>query len=151
MDNKLSINKKAYHDYEILDQLEAGIILSGPEVKSCRQKKIQLKGSYISFENNRVWLKGCHISPYKFDSQVKNYDPTQKRELLLNKKEIFKLEQKLNEQGNTIVPLNFHLKKGLIKVDIALVKGKKLHDKRSDLKKKAQNLEIRRQLKKFGR
>lgn len=148
MNSQLTANKKAYHDYEILETIEAGIVLSGPEVKSCRDKKVQLKGSYVIFEKGRVWIKGSHISPYRFDAHIKTYDPVRKRELLLLKSEALKLEQRLNERGNTLIPLNFHLKKGLIKVDIGLARGKKVHDKRGDLKKKAQNLEIRRQLKK---
>lgn len=142
-------NKKAYHDYEILEELQTGIILSGPEVKSCRNKKVQLKGSYVSIQNNKVWLKGAHISPYSFDAQKEKYDPNRNRELLIHKKEIIKLEQKLNTQGITIIPLNFHFKKGLIKVNIGICRGKKMHDKRADLKKKAQNLEINRALKKY--
>lgn len=148
---RLAVNKKAYHDHEILEEIEAGIVLSGAEVKSCREQKIQLKGSFVSIHSGHVWLKGAHISPYRFDANKADYDPARPRILLLNKKEALTLEQRLNAGGLTVIPLNFHFKKGLIKVDIALARGKKSHDKRADLKKKAENLEIRRQLKKYDR
>ncbi|MBU2524500.1 SsrA-binding protein SmpB [Patescibacteria group bacterium] len=149
MSQELAKNKKAYHDYEILDTLEVGIILTGPEVKSCRIKKVQLKGSYVSFESGKPLIKSSHISPYKNDSNKDKFDPERYREILMHKKEALKLEHKLNEQGISIVPLKLYLKKGLIKASIGICKGKQLHDKRRDLKKKEQNLEIKRALKKY--
>lgn len=143
----LSKNKKAFHDYEILETFEAGIQLIGPEVKSCRTGNLNLKGSYISISpKHEVWLEKAHISPYKLAGK-NNADPYRNRKLLLNEKEISKIETKLNEQGVTCVPLELYTKGGLLKLKIGLVKGKKLYDKRGDLKKKAQNLDIARALK----
>lgn len=142
----LSKNKKAYHDYEILEKFEAGIQLMGPEVKSCRAGNINLKGGFIQIDTNHdAWLEKAHISPYKMASK-NNPDPYRKRKLLLHEKEIKKIESKLNEKGVTCVPLELYTKGGLIKLKIAIVKGKKLHDKRLDLKNKAQNLDIQRTL-----
>lgn len=143
----LSKNKKAFADYEILDTYEAGIQLRGPEVKSCRVSNINLKGSYIDIDNkNEVWLNNAHISPYKMAGKS-NPDPYRKRKLLLNEREILKIQKSLNEQGTTCVPLEMYTKGGLIKLKIAIVRGKKHYDKRADLKKKAQNLDIARALK----
>jgi len=143
----LSKNKKAYHDYEILETYESGIQLMGPEVKSCRAGNINLKGSFISIDSKGdIWLEKAHISPYKLASR-QNPDPYRKRKLLLHQKEINKIETKLNEQGVTCVPLELYTKGGLIKLKIALVRGKKQYDKRTDLKKRAQNLDIARALK----
>jgi len=143
----LSKNKKAYHDYEILETFETGIKLLGPEVKSCRSGNINLKGAYISIDaKSEVWLEKAHISPYKLASKH-NPDPYRKRKLLLHEKEIHKIETKLNEQSVTCVPLELYTKGGLLKLKIGLVRGKKQYDKRADLKKKAQNLDIARALK----
>lgn len=143
----LSKNKKAFHDYEILETFEAGIQLLGPEVKSCKSSNCNLKGSYIDIDDKeQVWLNAAHISPYKHANK-NNSDPSRKRKILMHKKEILKIEKKLNEQGVTCVPLEMYTKGSLIKIKIAIVKGKKFYDKRADLKKKAQNLDIARVLK----
>lgn len=147
----LSKNKKAYHDYEILETFEAGIVLRGPEVKSVKGGNVNLKGSFVDTygadDKQEIWLNEAHISPYKFASD-QNLAPTRKRKILLKKKEIEKIEKELNTKGVTCVPLELYLKKGLIKLKIALVRGKKKHDKRQDLKKKSQDREIARALKK---
>ncbi|MBU0667792.1 SsrA-binding protein SmpB [Patescibacteria group bacterium] len=145
----LAQNKKAFADYEILDKLEAGIHLSGPEVKSVRGGHANLKGSYVEISKKGEALTcGIHISPYKHAAnQQKDYNPTQKRKLLLHKKEITKLEKELNTEGLTIVPLDFHLFKNLIKLTIGVCRGKKKHDRRDELKKRAQTIDIRRALK----
>lgn len=143
----LAKNKKAFHDYEILETFEAGIQLLGPEVKSCKASNCNLKGSFVDIDNkHEVWLNEAHISPYKFANKA-NPNPTRKRKLLLHEKEIQKILKQLNETGTTCVPLEMYTKGGIIKVKIALVKGKKLYDKRSDLKKRAQDLDIARALK----
>jgi SsrA-binding protein len=143
----LSKNKKAYADYEILEEFETGIQLLGPEVKSCKASNCNLKGSYIDIDDKeQIWLNGAHISPYKH-ANTNNPNPTRKRKLLMHAKEILKIEKKLNEQGVTCVPLEMYTKGSLIKMKIAIVKGKKFYDKRADLKKKAQNLDIARVLK----
>lgn len=143
----LSKNKKAFHDYEILDTYEAGIVLLGPEVKSCKASNCNLKGSYVDIDSkHEVWMNEAHISPYKFANK-NNPDPTRKRKLLLNEREILKILKILNETGVTCVPLEMYTKAGMIKVKIGLVKGKKLYDKRADLKKKSQDIDIARALK----
>jgi len=142
----ISKNKKAFHDYEILDKIEAGIVLTGPEVKSLRDKRVNLKGSFVSTWNGQAFVEGMHISPYKFAPDTR-YDPHNKRKLLLHKKEILKLEATLNEKGSTAVPLEIYFKGSIIKLLIGICRGKKQYDKREELKKKAQNLDIARELK----
>ncbi len=139
-------NKKAYHDYFIEDKYEAGIVLSGTEIKSLRQGKCSVKESYIRIENSEVYIVGMHISPYE-KGNIFNKDPLRTRKLLLHKQEIRKLNGKLTEQGYTIVPLQVYLKGSLIKVEIGLAKGKKLYDKRQDIAKKDMKREAERDFK----
>jgi SsrA-binding protein len=148
----LAQNKKAFADYEILEKIEAGIQLSGPEVKSVRAGQANLKGSYIeTTKKGEAFTRNIHISPYKQASaQQTDYNPTQRRKLLLHKNEIHKLEETTNDKGTTIVPLDFHLKGNHIKLTIGICRGKKKHDRRNELKKKSQELEIRRTLKKLS-
>ncbi len=154
MQNKTSSikvkNKKAYADFNILETLEAGIVLTGPEVKSITYSRANLKGSYIDIDtNNEAYIKNAHISKYKHAQNQQQYNPTAKRKLLLHKKEIKKLQEKQKEPGITLIPLDFHISHNKIKVTIGICKGKKKYDKRNDLKKRAQNLEIKRTLKHF--
>ncbi|MBD3270422.1 SsrA-binding protein SmpB [Candidatus Peregrinibacteria bacterium] len=151
MSGEISVkNKQAFHNYEVLEKYEAGINLTGGEVKSIRAGNVNIKPGYAGVENGEVILKNIHISPYKpaADAQ-KNYEPERPRKLLLHKKEIELLERSLNTQGTTLIPLGLHQKKGKIKVSLGICRGKKHHDKRQDLKKKAQDLEIKRTLKKY--
>lgn len=131
-------NKKARFDYEILETFEAGIVLMGSEVKSLRDKSIQLKDSYISFINNEAFLQNAHISPYKASS-YNNHEPERLRKLLLHRDELEKIFAKIREKGLSCVPLKIFFKKGLVKLDIALVRGKKLHDKRESIKTRDEN------------
>ena len=127
--------------------LNAGIQLLGPEVKSCKSSNCNLKGSYVEVDDRaQVWLRGAHISPYKHAAKF-NPDPVRLRKLLLHEKEINSIQKALNEQGITCVPLEMYTKGALIKLKIGLVRGKKHYDKRADLKKRAQNLDIARALK----
>ncbi|KKP37258.1 SsrA-binding protein [Candidatus Peregrinibacteria bacterium RIFOXYC2_FULL_33_13] len=142
----LAQNKKALFDYEILEKMDAGIILTGAEVKACRENKINLKGSYITCLGNRVFAEKIHISPYQKSNQ-KDYDPIKRRELLLTKKEIKKICEELNEKGISCVPLEMFLKNKFIKIKIALCRGKKKYDKREDLKKKSIDRELRKRMK----
>lgn len=128
-------NKKAYFDYEILKEYTAGVVLSGSEVRSCRNKNIQLKGSYISIKDNFIILKGMHISQYKYDNSLE-YKPDRERFLLLEKKEIAKIEMKLNTPGLTLIPLEIFTRNRLLKVKIAIAQGKKQYDKRQSIKKR---------------
>lgn len=141
-DPLIAKNKKAFHDYEVLETFEAGIRLTGAEVKSCREHRVNLKGSYIHIFKEQAFTENVHISPYRFSSEEQN--PTKRRKLLLHKKQIIQLESKQNEKGVAIVPLEFYFKGSLIKVKIGVCRGRKLFDKREVLKKRSQNLEIAR-------
>ena len=139
-------NKKAYHDYFILEKYEAGIVLAGTEVKSLRMGKCSIKESFIRIENGEVYIYGMHISPYE-KGNIFNKDPLRVRKLLLHKNEINKLLGKMKEKGMTLVPLKVYFKGSLVKVEIGLAKGKKLYDKRADIAKKDQTREAQRDFK----
>jgi len=142
-DNILIRNKKAFHDYQILESFEAGIELRGTEVKSCRQRNISLADTYVKIQEGEAFLLNAHISPYEHGNRF-NHDPRRERRLLLRKREIRKLHQQTREKGCTIVPLRFYLKKGRVKVEVALAKGKTKGDKREDLKRKDDERTMRR-------
>ena len=144
----LATNKKALFDHTVIEKFEAGIVLSGPEVKSVKQGQVNLKGSYISIDNkSQVFLIGAHVSAYKPAKAIQDgYKPSQDRKLLLNKKEIDYLRGKEKEKGLTIIPISVYTKGSLIKVGLGLVKGKKKHDKREIIKKRELDREIRRKL-----
>lgn len=139
-------NKKAFHDYFIEDTYEAGIALKGTEVKSLRMGKCSIKESFLRIENNEIFIYGMHISPYE-KGNIFNRDPLRVRKLLLHKDEIRKLQGKITEKGYTLVPLKVYLSKSLVKVEIALAKGKKLYDKRDTIAKKDQRRETEREFK----
>ena len=139
-------NKKAYHDYFILDTYEAGIALHGTEVKSLRMGKCSVKESFIRVENGEVFIYGMHISPYE-KGNIFNKDPLRPRKLLLHKAEINKMLRKTKEKGMAIVPLKVYFKGSLVKVEIGLARGKKLYDKRNDIAKKDQQREAQRDFK----
>jgi SsrA-binding protein len=139
-------NKKAYHDFFILDTFEAGLALHGTEVKSLRMGKCSIKESFIRIENGEVFVYGMHISPYE-KGNIFNKDPLRVKKLLLHKYEINKLAGKLAEQGYTLVPLQVYFSKGRAKMEIGLAKGKKLYDKRQDIAKKDQRRENERDFK----
>ncbi len=139
-------NKKAYHEYFILETFEAGIALHGTEVKSLRMGKGSIKEAFIRIERGEVYVYGMHISPYE-KGNIFNKDPLRVKKLLLHKSEINKLQGKINEQGVTIVPLKVYFKDALVKVEIGLAKGKKLYDKRDTIAKKDQLREAQRDFK----
>lgn len=139
-------NKKAYHDYFILDTYETGISLAGTEVKSLRMGKCSIKESFVRIENGEVFIYGMHISSYE-KGNIFNKDPLRPRKLLLHKYEINKLLGKTKEKGIAIVPLKVYFKGSLVKVEIGLAKGKKLYDKRQDIAKKDQQREASRDFK----
>ncbi len=129
-------NKKARHDYFILETYEAGIVLTGTEIKSIRQGKVNLKESYVKVGSGEAIIRGMHISPYDHGN-IFNVDPLRDRKLLLHKKEIRKIEQKMKEKGLTVVPLSLYINEdGRAKLEIALAKGKHLYDKRDDIARK---------------
>jgi SsrA-binding protein len=139
-------NKKAYHDYFIEEKFEAGMVLRGTEVKSLRNGKANLNDSFALIRNGEAFLHNLHISPYDFGNR-ENHDPDRMRKLLLHKKEIVKLFGKIREQGYSFIPLRIYFKNGLVKVELGLAKGKKLYDKREDLKKKEMKRDVAQALK----
>ncbi|MBE9097891.1 SsrA-binding protein SmpB [Vacuolonema iberomarrocanum] len=140
-------NRQARYLYEILDTYEAGIELKGTEVKSVRQGKSNLRDGYATIRDEEVWLNNVHISPHDTASQVFNHDPRRSRKLLLHKDEIRRLIGKVEQKGLTLIPLRLYLKGGRVKVAIALARGKKVYDKREDLKRKQEKRDIERALK----
>lgn len=148
MNNKdISINKKAYHDYEIIDKYEAGLSLLGSEIKSIRKGKVQLKQAYISFINSEAYIKGMNISRCETAGNYFQHDEERDRKLLLHKREIVKLASKVKIQGFTCIPLKLYLVNGKAKLEIALAKGKSLHDKRNDEKIKSMERAARQAMK----
>ncbi len=145
MEQVVSTNRKAYHDYFIEEICEAGITLLGTEVKSLREGKANLKDSYALIKGNEIFLLNCHISPYSHGN-IQNHDPLRTRKLLLHRKEINKLWGKLTQKGLTLIPLKIYFKKGKAKVEIGLCKGKKQYEKREVLKEKEARREIERHL-----
>ena len=139
-------NKKAYHDYFIDEKYEAGIVLVGTEVKSLRMGKCSLKESFLRIEKGEVWIYGMHISPYE-KGNIFNKDPLRIRKLLLHEVEIRKIGAKIAQKGYTLVPLQVYFKGSLVKVEIALARGKKLYDKRDDAAKKDVKRELERNFK----
>lgn len=140
-------NRQARFLYEILETYEAGIELRGTEVKSIRQGKANLQDGYALVRDGEVWLHNVHVSPHETTNPAYNHDPRRTRKLLLHAEEIRKLIGKVEQKGLTLVPLKMYLKRGRVKVAIALGRGKKLHDKREDLKRKQEKREIDRVLK----
>jgi len=145
----IATNKEGLYNYEIIETYQAGLVLSGPEVKAAKLGQMSLKGAYITFDNkNEAWLVKAYITPYKpAKSAQEKYDPSQKRKLLLHKKEIDSLIGKSKQKGLTIIPINVYTKRGLIKTDIALARGKSKIDKREIIKKRETSREIQRTLK----
>ncbi len=134
-ENTIANNPKAYHDYFIESTIECGIALYGTEVKSIREGKVNLKDSFAMLKNNELYLHNMHISPYKQGSYT-NVDPMRTRKLLLHKKEIIKLANQIAQKGITLVPTSLYFQKNLVKLELAIAKGKKLYDKRQDIAKK---------------
>ena len=132
-DRVVATNRRARHEYEILETLEAGLVLRGTEVKSLRTGQVNFKDSYATVRGGEAWLLGCHISPYSHGTDA-NHDPERDRKLLLHGREIRRLVGKIAERGLTVVPLKVYFKSGRAKIEIGLARGKKLHDKRATLR-----------------
>ena len=144
MDKKVvSTNRKAFHDFLIFDKFIAGIVLTGTEIKSIREGQVNLKDSFAKIEDNEMFLYGMHISPYKQGNRF-NHKPDSVRKLLLQKREILKIQDKVKKDGVTIVPLELFLTRGFAKIEIGLAKGKKIYDKREAIAKKTQERDIAR-------
>ena len=142
----IATNRKAFHDYSILERYEAGLVLRGTEVKSLRESQVNFKDCYAAIDNNEAWLIGCYISPYHHGTDA-NHDPERKRKLLLHRREISRLLGKIAERGLTLIPLRLYFKEGRAKVELGLARGKKLHDKRATLRER----EVRREMDKDAR
>ena len=147
MDKKVvSTNRKAFHDFLIFDKFIAGMVLTGTEIKSIRKGTVNLKDSFAKIEDNEMFLYGMHISPYEQGNRF-NHKPDRVRKLLLQKREILKIQDKVKKDGVTIVPLELFLSRGFAKIEIGLAKGKKIYDKREAITKKTQERDIARLVK----
>ncbi len=144
----LTVNKKAYYNYEILETIEAGIVLKGSEVKSAKNGQINIRDSFVIIDNGEVYLLNSHIPPYQYATYDK-VDPYRRRKLLLHRREIDRLQGKLKTKGLTLVPLKVYVKNGKIKVELGLVKGKKKYDKRQVIKERDLQREMERELKEY--
>lgn len=145
MIKNIAKNPTAKHNYTIIDSLEAGIVLTGTEIKSIRNGKVNLKDSYAEIKNGEVFISSMHISPYE-QGNIFNKDPMRSRKLLLNKREIFRLAGLIKQKGYSLVPISLYFKNSIVKVELGVCKGKKLYDKREDLKKKDSQMYIQRSL-----
>lgn len=139
-------NRKARHEYEILETFEAGLVLEGSEVKSLREGNASFTDAFARVEDGEVWLYSLHISPYRSSARIDEPDPTRTRKLLLKKSEIEKLAGKTARRGLTLIPLDLYFRRGYARVTLALAQGKKLHDKRETLKRKAMEREAEREI-----
>jgi SsrA-binding protein len=142
----IATNRKAYHDYFLEDTYEAGIALTGTEIKSVRAARVNLRDGFVILRNGEAWLVNVHISPYDFGNR-ENHEPRRERKLLLHRQELRKLQTKVSERGWTIVPLRMYLKDGRAKVEIALVRGKRLYDKKDTIAERDADRELRRVIK----
>jgi SsrA-binding protein len=145
----IASNKKAFHDYFVLDRFEAGLVLMGTEVKSLRDGRANLSDSYVLVKNGEAFLFGAHISPYAHGNR-ENHDPLRTRKLLLHRREIEKLEGSIVQKGLSVVPLRIFFREGLVKLELAIVRGKKLHDKRDTEKRKEADREAAQAMKARG-
>ena len=143
MEKVISKNRKAWHDYHIEESYEAGIVLTGTEVKSVRGARVNLKDSYGKVENGEIFLYNMHISPYEQGNRF-NHEPLRIRKLLMHKIEISRLSGKIKEKGYALIPLKIYLKQGLVKIDLGLARGKKLYDKRRDIAERDSKREMER-------
>lgn len=142
-------NRKARHEFEVLEELEAGLVLRGAEVKSLREGKASFADAFARVEEGELWLHGLHISPYE-TARVDVPDPLRRRKLLVHRRELERLASRTAERGLTLVPLDVHFRRGLAKVNLALARGKKLHDKRESLKRREMRREVERALGRRG-
>jgi SsrA-binding protein len=143
-------NRRARHEYEIVEVFETGIELQGTEVKSMRNGKANLQDAFARIEEGQLWLYNCHISPYEFGNRF-NHEPTRKRRLLMHKRQIFKLHQQIKEKGLTLIPLKLYFKRNWVKVDLALCRGKRLYDKRDTITKRETKRQLDRVVKERNR
>src|SRR5688572_1399806 len=145
MSQDVAVNRQAFHNYDILEKFEAGLVLTGTEIKSARDGRVNLKDAYGLVKSGEVWLLNCHISPYSHGNSA-NHDPLRTRKLLLKRSEINRLIGRTTEKGLTLIPLKVYLKAGRLKCELALAKGRKVHDKREVSRKKTIDKETRQAL-----
>lgn len=145
--NRVAENRQAYFNYFISDKFEAGLVLSGSEVKSIREGRVNLKDAYVRLFNGEAYVVGMYISPYSHIERSDSFDPTKSRKLLLHKQEIGKLAGLVSRKGFTCIPLSIYFKRGIVKFEIGIGKGKKEHDKRQSIKEKVHQMEMRQALK----
>jgi SsrA-binding protein len=145
-DRAIATNRRARHDYEILETVEVGLVLRGTEVKSLRTGLVNFKDSFATIRNGEAWLRGCHISPYSHGTDA-NHDPERDRKLLLHRREISRLAGRVAERGLTLVPLRLYFKDGRAKLELGLARGRQIHDKRSAIRER----EVRREMDKAAR
>ena len=146
----IATNRKARHDYEILETYEAGLVLKGTEVKSLREGQVNFKDSYAAIDRGEGWLIGCHIAPYHHGTDA-NHDPDRSRKLLLHRREIARLLGKVAERGLTLIPLRLYFKEGRAKLEIGLARGKKLHDKRASIRERDARREMDKEVRAWQR
>jgi len=142
----IATNRRARHDYDILETIEAGVVLRGTEVKSLRDSQVTFKDAYATIRHDELWLLGCHINPYSHGSDA-NHDPERDRKLLLHRREISRLAGKIAERGLTLIPLRLYFKQGRVKLELGLGRGRKLHDKRSAIRER----DVKREMDKAAR
>ncbi len=145
----IATNRKARHNYLLLETFEAGLVLQGSEIKSIRAGHISIKQAYVRVDGEEAWLLEAHIAPYEQASRY-NHEPTRPRKLLLNKKEIYKLWDEVRRKGTTVIPTKVYLKNGRAKVEIALARGKKLHDKRQSIAERDAQRQVEREMRQSG-
>ncbi len=141
----LAVNRKARYNYAVEDSLECGIELRGTEVKSMKERSFSFSDAYAKIDNGELWLVGLHITPYKFGN-IYNHEPDRIRKLLVHRQEIKRLSRKVNERGLTLIPLSFYLKRGMVKLELGICKGKRMVDKRQDIKQRDQKRDAERAL-----
>jgi len=141
----LAMNRKARFNYTVEDTLECGIELRGTEVKSMKERSFSFTDSYAKIDNGELWLIGLHVTPYKFGN-IYNHEPNRSRKLLVHRQEIKRLSRKVNERGLTLVPLSFYLSRGIVKLELGICRGKRVVDKRQDIKRRDQKIDAERAL-----
>ena len=146
----VATNRKAQHEYQFFDTFEAGLVLLGSEIKSVRAGRVSLQEGYVVFENGEAWLMNVHIAPYS-QAGRENHEPKRRRKLLLHRREIERLQGRVQEKGFTVVPTRLYLKQGRAKLEIALARGKKLYDKRQSLAERDSRRQVERALKEEDR
>ena len=147
----IAANRRAKRNYDLTETLEAGIVLAGSEVKSMREAQVQIADGFVRFDDDEAWLLGVHVAPYLHAQEHTGHDPDRRRKLLLHRREIDRLDSRVNEKGFTLVPLTVYFRRGRAKVELALARGKRSHDKRDTIKQREGDREARRAMRRHTR